>query len=96
MPWATDEELHLSLLGEFYQMRGLCGGQCHRLFDQYMLAQSQSRMSMIVVKVWAAAHDHGPEALNCKQFRNLSASHRHTEIVRDFPRPAEIALLDCH
>jgi hypothetical protein len=77
-------------------MRGLCGGQSHRLFDEYMLAQGQSSTSMIVVEVWAAAHDYGLEALNCKQFRNRRTSHGHPEIVRNFSRPAEIALLDCN
>src|ERR1035441_4758363 len=77
-------------------MRGLCGGQSHRLFDEYMLAQGQRSTSMIVVEVWAAAHDYGLEALNCKQFRNRRTSHGHTEIVSNFSRPAEIALLDCN
>src|ERR1035441_7563685 len=74
----------------------LCGGQSHRLFDEYMLAQGQRSTSMVVVEVWAAAYDYGLEALNCKQFRNRRTSHGHPEIVSNFSRPAEIALLDCN
>src|ERR1700733_5831728 len=96
MPGATDEELNTLLLRQIDQLRGLCGRHRHRLFDEYMLAQSQSSVSVIVMAVWAAAHDHCLEPLNRQQIFNRHASRGHSEIVSDLPRPGRIALLDCN
>src|ERR1035441_8276771 len=61
-----------------------------------MLAPSQRSVSVVVMAVWAAAHDYGLKALNRQQLCNRSASHGHSEIVGNLPRPVGIALLDCN
>src|SRR5258708_6266416 len=94
MPWAADQKLgSLSLCG-LYQILSLSDRQRHRLFDQHVLAQCQSRRRMFVMKMWAATDHVRLKAVNGEELGGAGARDRNAEVIGNLLRLRSISFLN--